>query len=133
MAVEAVSAPAHGASPRNLFQASIHRSQSTQSLSSSMDAGVRLVNDLEKHIDDYRKGRAYLSERTLPRINGLHNKNGNMLSGYSPDALLNYRSYTTMLSYSNRSRFVSGVSGGNGLIAALQNIEAHPGRIDTVV
>lgn len=74
---------------------------------SSNDAPT--ISEVEKHVDDYRKGKGNLSERTAVRIAGQEDAAYQNLGTLDPTALTQFGAYSTAFSYSQRSRYYNAV------------------------
>lgn len=88
---------------------------SLQSLAASSLPGVKRgtapsISDLEKHLDDYRKGKGNLSKDTAVSINETENSLFRTLSTLDPRSTLNLGAYATALNYSQRSRYMTNLS-----------------------
>jgi len=86
----------------------------------------RFVNALEKHIDDYKKGKGYISSAITGDIRSINVKNNNILAGTDPSLLAQYQGYKTLLPYDERSRFVYGMNTSTDLLADITNILEQP-------
>ena len=89
--------------------------QTASSESASEAAVVSLsrkvtLRELEKHLDDYSKGRGYLSSKTAGRLSAIDADNSVRLSNGSPNLSSSYLAYRTGLSYKAESRFVHGMN-----------------------
>lgn len=69
-----------------------------------------LINKLEKHIDDYRKGRGNISKEVSAEIAALKFQSENVLAHTNPRAFLNFGAYSTMLPYDKKARYVAQLS-----------------------
>ncbi|MDC0357238.1 hypothetical protein OAO01_00350 [Oligoflexia bacterium] len=92
---------------------------------------VSLSKDLslakvEKHLDDYSKGKGYLSSRTAKGLSTLNRANSSMLSQADPAAFSNYLAFSTGMDYMQKSRFVHSV---NELASNLRAINS-PSEMD---
>ncbi len=68
------------------------------------------ITKLEKHLDDYRKGRGYLSNDTAVEVSLNAQDTASQLANYSPKSLKLYSAYTTAFDYEARSRYFNGLS-----------------------
>lgn len=68
------------------------------------------VTELEKHLDDYRKGRAYLSGSTAGKLRDMHAENGEALSVHSPKSFNQYLAYSSGMDYEQRGRYINFMS-----------------------
>jgi hypothetical protein len=68
------------------------------------------IGDLEKHLDDYKKGKGNLSLDTAAKLNASESNLTRSLSSFDPSALSQFGQYATAFSYSQRARFVSNVN-----------------------
>lgn len=66
-------------------------------------------SELEKHLTDYRKGRAEMSKKTSGKLQKLDETNASLLQQLSPRALTQYGLYGTFMNYETRSRYVANV------------------------
>ena len=66
--------------------------------------------ELEKHLDDYRKGRVQLSEDTAETLRDEDKDNAVQLGDTAPTLSRLYLGYKTAFGYEQRSRFVNGVN-----------------------
>ena len=66
-------------------------------------------SDLEKHISDYKKGRAELSTKTASKLQRYDEANGSLLQQLPPKALISYGLYGTFMNYEARARYVANV------------------------
>lgn len=73
-------------------------------------------SELEKHLDDYSKGKGYLSKKAAGRLGSENVLNNGTLSQLNPKALKAYSGLYGALSYSQRARFVNGVSDNLSLL-----------------
>lgn len=76
---------------------------------------------LEKHLDDYRRGRGNLSLDVAADLGIKHSTTGDALAHRDPTSLIRYGAYSTVMSYDKRARFVNGV---NSAVEAVQSILA---------
>ncbi|MBX7144566.1 MAG: hypothetical protein K1X79_08965 [Oligoflexia bacterium] len=67
------------------------------------------ISEIEKHVDDYRKGKGNLSESTAHRISAREDVAYQNLSSLDPVALTKFGAYSTAFTYSQRSRYVNAV------------------------
>ena len=65
---------------------------------------------LEKHLDDYRKGRGNVSKHVSAEVNQKDISANNILTSSDPSAGLLYGTYQSVFSYSQRARFVKAIS-----------------------
>lgn len=70
----------------------------------------KLLSDVEKHIDDVKKHKGYLSKGVAKEVTSRYFQSANELSDIDPKLSLLYNSVSTGLSYGRNARFVSGVS-----------------------
>jgi hypothetical protein len=63
-------------------------------------SGTRFINELEKHLDDYSRGEAYLSKSTSAE---LQRQAISSSTGLSPKSLALYSSYSTGFTYTSKS------------------------------
>lgn len=77
------------------------------------------VSKVEKHLDDYRKGKGELSTDTAVALNGREDHIYQSLQRLDPAALRNFGFYTTGFTYSQRARIVENVG---DLADSLSNI-----------
>jgi hypothetical protein len=68
------------------------------------------VGDVEKHLDDYRKGKGNLSKNTAYELNQRDDAVSIQLSQINVRALKLYSGYSTGFSYDKKARFVEGTS-----------------------
>lgn len=68
------------------------------------------ISKLEKHLDDYQKGKGYLSKDVSKELKSLHHLNSNELSQGKPGQLKSYLAYSTGMNYQQRSRYVHAVN-----------------------
>lgn len=68
------------------------------------------VSSIEKHLDDYEKGRGKISKAVSVEIGRKQRSASNLLAGMNPGAFQDYNGYLSTLSYSSRARFVDGVN-----------------------
>ena len=64
---------------------------------------------LEKHLDDYRMGKAYLTKEVASQVNREDVENATALGG-APYANRNYLAFQTALPYTKRARYVRALS-----------------------
>jgi len=125
VAVQAVSFPSSvrsSAALSTLPQSAIAQLKaSRRAPTANLFSSSTLINDLEKHIDDYYKGKGNLSSGVSKQIGRLNNKTSNTLATIDPRSLLAYRSYQTMMPYGSRSRFISGFEENTRLLQSLQS------------
>ena len=91
---------------------------------SSLGRGVSrtaFINALEKHLDDYQRGRGYLSNDTAKEIAKKHRANGSLSA---PDLSL-YSQYTSALDYKSKAYFVSAVNDVRKTIDFIQSAGAR--------
>lgn len=62
-------------------------------------SGTRFISDLEKHLDDYDRGKAYLSKSTAAEINRQADANINL----DPNYFALYSQYSTGFSYASNA------------------------------
>ena len=104
------SLPPAGTTPKSAKEAEL-----TRLLESNSDAaivnfsGSPSLREREKHIDDYQKGKGYLSAETGTKIRTLHRENTDSLLDTSPKHSRMYLAYSTALDYREKTRFVHGV------------------------
>jgi hypothetical protein len=77
---------------------------------------------LEKHLDNVRKGRGYLTSGVDKDIAAKSYNSSSSLSSLNPNALRQYAGYLSGLSYDSKARFINGVSGGTQLLDKLTQI-----------
>jgi hypothetical protein len=71
---------------------------------------------LEKHLDDYKKGKGYLEPKVSSALQNRHNMNNSELNNFDPSSGRAYSSYYSGLKYSERSRFTAGVNDAAKLV-----------------
>lgn len=67
------------------------------------------VSDLEKHLNDVKKGKGYLSKDIPYGLFKAQTSSADILSQRDPTSFGLYQSYLTTFSYDNRARFISGI------------------------
>jgi hypothetical protein len=67
------------------------------------------IGDLEKHLDDVRKGKGYLSRQITKEVAKKRANSAEALSTIDPSLARLYNGISTGLSYSKGARFISGV------------------------
>jgi len=65
--------------------------------------------EVEKHLDDYKKGKGNLSRDVAVDLRARDQATSMRLSYQNPKLLAAYASYRSALSYSQRARFIEGV------------------------
>ncbi|MCO6432370.1 MAG: hypothetical protein J5J00_16065 [Deltaproteobacteria bacterium] len=78
---------------------------STTSLLTRGLGGVAFINKLEKHLDDHRRGRGYLSSGTGSEVKKQHISNRDL----APSHLSLYSGYSTFLGYGSKAYFAHSV------------------------
>lgn len=78
---------------------------------------------LEKHLDDYRKGRGNISSEVMEEISAAKAETHDYLAHRDPKALLQYSAYSTMLRYDRKARFANGI---NKAVDALRLLDKTP-------
>ncbi len=68
------------------------------------------TQQLEKHLDDYRKGKARLSTDVAAQVKKEGTDNAVKLSLENPDRALEYLAYQTTQPYTKRARYVRALS-----------------------
>lgn len=104
-----------GVAPR--ASGSVSASQVSTLLSAS-STGRPSISDLEKHLDDHRKGKGYLSSKVAASLGSLDQKNSFRVS---PKDLSSYLTYSTALSYEGRAYYVSSIDQTIDTINSLQD------------
>lgn len=84
-------------------------------------SGTGFVGRLEKHLDDVRKNKGYLSKGVNVELSGQDRANNNFLSGSAPKLLADYAGYSSIFAYDKRARFVSGVRQSTEALGRLNN------------
>ena len=117
-------APLTGSSPKSLpapQQKSLDPVQDAAVVSLS---GNAFFGKLEKHIDDYDKGKGNLSREMYGELGDKNSETAQILGQTSPDNALLYASYLTAdFSYDSEARFVNGLNNAAKTVSALQNPE----------
>lgn len=99
-------------------------SQTTLQLQSS--SSVAFTQKLEKHLDDYRKGRGYLSDNIASELELRAIENSELLARSNPRVLMQANYYSTALGYSARMRYLNGLNGLADLLEILGSANAEP-------
>ncbi|MBX7138181.1 MAG: hypothetical protein K1X83_09365 [Oligoflexia bacterium] len=77
------------------------------------------LSRLEKHLDDVRKGKGYLSAEIGGMLGERHAVNASRLGSLSPQNSLRYGSYYGAFTYDQQARYVDGVNRVVGLLDQL--------------
>jgi hypothetical protein len=67
------------------------------------------TSDLEKHLSDYRKGRAGNSKKTAEKLPQANINSALQLSNINPRFSANYSLYSSGFSYSAKARYVKNI------------------------
>lgn len=111
---------AYGAASLALFPPSASSQPSPQSTQESASASSKKTNiarqnssnlafmsNLEKHLDDYKKGKGYLSRETSKEVARQSQGAYQMFSEFDLSASNMFSGYLTGLSYEKRSRYIN--------------------------
>jgi len=106
----------------NLLQGNTAKAapNSDQAVIVSLSKDVSL-SKLEKHLDDYEKGKGYLSNQTAKGLQQLKRNNATTLSRTSPGSFSDYLAYSSALGYKQNSRFVHSI---NEMASNIKNLKA---------
>ena len=80
------------------------------------------IGDVEKHIDDYKKGKGNLSKHTAAELNSRDDAVSIQLANTNVKALQLYSGYGAAFSYDKRARFVEGTSYSVSQIVKVANL-----------
>jgi hypothetical protein len=92
--------------PKSQELSPVPPSPAKNSIAKKTSSSASFTSDVEKHLDDYRKGKAYLSEETSKELARQSQGASDILGSLSPEARSMYSGYLTGLSYERKSRFV---------------------------
>lgn len=90
-------------------------------------SGVYFTNKLEKHITDYRAGKAELSREVGSQLERKREVTSTDFAYNDPKALSLYSGFLTILRYDRKARFINGVSetqNFDGVLKSLKSIKA---------
>ncbi len=94
-----------------LLQQSTNSSKGNESsISNTLLDDKALLPKLEKHIDDYQKGKGYLSKGISKKIRAQAISSSSTLSEIDPSLSTLYNNYSTGLSYTSKARFTYGIN-----------------------
>jgi hypothetical protein len=103
-------------------------SQTTASLSSGKSQLLRsqsqnsVVNAIEKHISDVKKGQGDISKNVAYSLGQQSSNASDILSKTNPKALSAYSGYLSGLRYDRAARFVNGVEYGLSTISTVEGV-----------
>lgn len=83
--------------------------------------GTEFRNKLEKHLDDSKKGRGYISKDVEGKLGEIGGAAENFLSQSNPKLLANYSGYLSALPYDRKARFVTAVYESSKAVSAIQS------------
>ncbi|MCB0329894.1 MAG: hypothetical protein KDD70_09525 [Bdellovibrionales bacterium] len=70
----------------------------------------KLLTDVEKHLDDVKKGKGYLSKEVNGKVRQKQALSSSELASINPSLSTLYNGVSSGLSYAKNARFVTGVS-----------------------
>ena len=106
---------------RNNAQASTSSSsRNSQSIRSQSQNSV--VNAIEKHISDVKKGQGDISKNVAYSLGQQSSNASDILSKTNPKALAAYSGYLSGLRYDRAARFVNGVEYGLSSISTIEGV-----------
>ncbi|MCI5065978.1 hypothetical protein MRY87_09665 [bacterium] len=86
------------------------KSPTRNRLSPDLVGNNRLVGNVEKHLDDFKKGKGYLSKEVMKDVFERQARSSTELSQIDPSLSRLYNGISTGLTYSKKARFISGTS-----------------------
>ena len=89
---------------------------------SGKQAGKLNLVDVEKHLDDYKKGKANLSKETAAKLNSAEDEIFGSLLNTDIEAQQKFGAYLTALSYDQRARFVENLGGLSDNIQRIKKV-----------
>ena len=91
---------------------------STDAAVVSISRNISSVN-IEKHIDDYERGKAYLSKSISTELRKKDLQNSFDLAAQDPTAFTSYLLNSTALNYKSKARYIESVSKANETVSII--------------
>ncbi len=97
--------------------------QKLEQILSNRGSSTAFSNKVEKHLDDYRKGKGNLSRDTAQELSTRDISTAFTLGSLDPNALRTYSSYASALTYDQKARYTQGISSATTTAVQLENLK----------
>lgn len=123
--------PLNFSGPNPALQRRLAEAAERRVVPEGISAGV-FRNNLEKHLNDVRKNKGYLSQEVSREVRLKHQENSVNLN-IEQDLASNYSGYYTALDYEQRARYTVGINEATKTVDSIQSASENADRINELL